>query len=143
MMKKNDFVKWDLSTVNDMCFNCARPDRKDLMCSWIRSEDPVPGWVAIEASELKGIQSVKILRCPQFLDSPDDPGMTREEYLQSCRGLVIELYGKVLEFKSKALAAEEARSHVSGELIRLRKSYKELEAQFRAKESPPPPEGAA
>ena len=143
MTGKNDFLNWDLTLVNDLCFHCARPDCKELMCSWIRSEEPVPGWVAIEASELKGIQSVKIFRCPKFLDSPDDPGMTEAEYLQSCRTLVIELFGKFLEYKKLANAAEDARTSGSGDLKRLRKSYKELEKRLKAQESPPPPEGAA
>ena len=69
--------------------------------------------------------------------------MTEAEYLQSCRTLVIELFGKFLEYKKLANAAEDARTCVSGDLKRLRKSYRELEKRLKAQESPPPPEGAA
>ena len=99
MTKNNDFPSWDYATGNEMCFCCERSGSKEKMCSWIRNFDPVPGWLAVDSSELEGVQSYKIFRCPQFLDSPDDPGMTRVEYLQSCRGLVINLYRKLKEYR--------------------------------------------
>ena len=141
MTKKNNFPVWDLAPGNEMCFCCARPDCKDKMCSWISKGDPVPGWVAIGAGEAKGIHSFKILRCPQFLDSPDDPGMTREEYLQSCRGLVIGLYNNVFHYKRHFL-------RVDKKLVLLRAELKQLKAENASLKKtvttqPDPPEGAA
>ena len=116
MIKENNFLDWDIAPGNEMCFRCERADHKDKMCPWIESFEPVPGWVAIDASEADGIQSVKILRCPRFLDSPDDPGMTRVEYLNSCRELIVNLFKKVREFRSMAYHARKQQSILAGKL---------------------------
>ena len=141
MTKKNKFLEWDLSPGNEMCFCCARPDSKEKMCSWFRSGDPVPGWVAIGSDEMRDVHSFKIFRCPQFLDSPDDPGMTEADYLQSCRSLVIDLYSKALEYKHLFNTMKEKHYELRKQLKQLNEDYKALQ-----KKLPPqadPPEGAA
>ena len=142
MTKIYNFLAWDLASGNEMCFCCERSGNKDKMCSWGKSLEPVPGWIGIEASEMQGVQSVKILRCPKFLDSQDDPGMTREEYLQSCRGLIIELYSKTLEYKSMFLKMKDQKTEINSELRQLQKDYKALQRQLAAKESPPEQEAS-
>ncbi len=100
MIKDNNFPEWDMAAGNEMCFCCERSGNKEKMCAWIRDLEPIPGWIAIDSSEARGIQSFKILRCPKFLDSPDDPGMTWVEYLQSCRSLIVFLYRKLEEYRA-------------------------------------------
>ena len=143
MTRKNPFPKWDMAGPNEICFNCSRCDSRDKMCPWIRSEDPVPGWIAIEAGEAEGIHSVKILRCPLFLDSPKDPGMTRVEYWQLCRNLVVELYKKTQEYRRLYLDMRKARIRAGHEFVQLKKECKRLHRRLEKLEAQKQKESAA
>ena len=131
MTKKNDFPIWDVSPGNEMCFCCERSGSKEKMCSWIRNCEPVPDWLAVDSSEVKGVQSYKIFRCPKFLDSPADPGMTRVEYLQSCRSLVINLYRKVKEYRHLTYKSMRERSILASQLKQQKDECKRLKKQMK------------
>ena len=131
MTKNNKFPEWDAAPGNEMCFCCERSGSKEKMCRWIRNCDPIPGWLAVDSSEVEGVQSYKIFRCPQFLDSPADPGMTRAEYLQSCRSLVINLYRKFREYKHLSYKLMKEKSILNSRL----KMQKEECRRLRAKEA--------
>lgn len=127
MTKHFNFFEMDLNSGNELCFECERSGCAKKMCSWIAREEPVPGWVAIRAGELPEVWSYKIFRCPLFLDSKDDPGMTREEYDAQRQGLLVELYSKLKEYKELYLSANRERRRASGQLICLRKEFKALQ----------------
>ena len=129
MTKNNDFPMWDMAGGNEMCFSCERSGSKEKMCSWIRNFDPIPGWVAVDSSEVPGVQSFKILRCPKFLDSPDDPGMTWVDYLQSCRGLVVYLYRKLREYRELFYRTTRDKRVLKSELKLARKEIDRLKDQ--------------
>nr|MBQ4455846.1 hypothetical protein [Clostridia bacterium] len=135
MTKKNDFPFWDVSPGNEMCFVCERSGSKEKMCSWIRNCTPIPGWLAVDSSEVEGVQSYKIFRCPKFLDSPDDPGMTRAEYLQSCRDLVINLYRKVKEYRHLYYKMMKERSVLASQLELEKKETHRLRRKIAADEA--------
>ena len=143
MTRKNPFLRWDQAGPNEMCFNCSRCDSRDRMCPWLRSEEPVPGWIAVEAGEAEGIQSIKILRCPLFLDSPEDPGMTHVEYRQLCRSLVVELYRRMLEYRRLYLDIRKAKIRTGSEFIRLKKDFKHLKRKLEKLEAQKQEESAA
>ena len=116
------FPAWDVAAENAMCIACERSGDKDLMCSWIKREQPVPGWVSVKTSECRYVPSVKILRCPQFLPSKDDPVLSKEGYRSLCHTLVVNLYSKVCEYKQLLLNRAERINTLEEELKSLRKS---------------------
>ena len=126
MKKKDlDFTPWDMASGNEICLHCARCTSKDKMCSWFKREEPVPGCIAIHEGEYEGIHSMKILRCPQFLESEDDPDLTEEEYEQQYHGLVVNLFRMSREYRKLFYSVIDSREKARS---RLKKAEKELAA---------------
>ena len=123
---KNDFdyTPWDLASGNEICFHCARSDSKKKMCSWFKKGEPVPGCITIGMDEYKDVHSIRILRCPQFIESEDDPCLTSEEYEKQCHNLIVNLYRMCREYRALFYAMTKRRDQLCGE---LKKNLKELD----------------
>ena len=125
MSENCNFPAWDVAGENAMCFACARSGDKDMMCSWIKREKPVPGCVTVKASECRHVSTVKILRCPLFLPAKDAPALSNQEYRSLCHNLVVNLYGKVREDKDLLLARSMQVNALEEELKVLKKAGSE------------------
>lgn len=67
-----------------LCWDCAR---SMCRCSWSQEFIPVPGWNAIPTRDASGVESYKVLECPEFVrdsyegGSRRNPPLTAEEKL--------------------------------------------------------------
>ena len=130
-----NFPAWDEAKENDMCFHCFRAENKELMCTWIKRLKPVPGWITVRPSECNEVTSVRILRCPLFLPSKEDPGLTRQEYWKLCRELAVNLYRSLCEYRRMLLEKSALANTLRDERDLLKQENKELQSQLKQKRS--------
>lgn len=124
--KEFDYTPWDMSSANELCFHCARVDCREKMCSWMKRFEPVPGSITINEDEYGEVLSLKIMRCPQFLEMKKGKSMTEEEYQDQCHELIVNLYRAARVYRDLFYSNVKRRDKAECDLRKIRKENTRL-----------------